>query len=162
MRGLKARPILLVMPLSLAFVVVHVIFSTKGRSPVLNESVRAELYPYLATILRNAGCECYRVGGATDHVHLAIRLSRTANVAKVVAELKASSSKWLKAKSPALAKFAWQRGYGAFSVRPADLKALVQYIDGQETHHRKRNFQDEFRAFLKKYGVECDEKYLWD
>lgn len=162
MRGPKARSILLAMPLSLAFVVVHVIFSTKGRMPVLNESVRAELYPCLATILRNAGCECYRVGGVTDHVHLAIRLSRTANIAKVVAELKASSSKWLKAKSPALAKFAWQRGYGAFSVGPADLKALVQYIDGQETHHRKRNFQDEFRAFLKKYGVECDERHLWD
>jgi len=150
------------MPLSLAFVVVHVIFSTKGRIPVLNESVRAELYPYLATILRNGGCECYRIGGVADHVHLAIRLSRTANVAKVVAELKASSSKWIKTKSPGLAKFAWQRGYGAFSVGPADLRALVHYIDGQEAHHRKRNFQDEFLAFLKKYGVECDEKYVWD
>jgi REP element-mobilizing transposase RayT len=150
------------MPLSLAFVVVHVIFSTKGRIPVLNESVRAELYPYLATILRNGGCECYRIGGVADHVHLAIRLSRTANVAKVVAELKASSSKWIKTKSPGLAKFAWQRGYGAFSVGPADLTALAQYIDGQEAHHRKRNFQEEFRAFLKKYGVECDEKYVWD
>jgi REP element-mobilizing transposase RayT len=113
-------------------------------------------------IARNAGCECYRVDGIADHVHLAIRLSRTANIAKVVAELKACSSKWLKTQSPALAKFAWQRGYGAFSVGPADLKALVQYIDAQEVHHQKRNFQDEFRAFLKKYGVECDEKYLWD
>jgi putative transposase len=150
------------MPLSLAFVVVHLIFSTKGRRPVLNDSVCAELYPYLATVARNAGCECYRMGVVADHVHLAIRLSRTANVAKVVAELKASSSKWIKTKSPALAKFAWQRGYGAFSVGPADLKALVQYIDAQEAHHRKRLYQDEFRAFLKKYGVECDERYLWD
>jgi len=150
------------MPLSLAFVVVHVIFSTKGRKPVLDDPVRAELYPYLATIIRNAGCECYRVGGVTDHVHLAVRLSRTANVAKLVAELKASSSKWLKTKSLALAKFSWQRGYGAFSVGPADLRALVQYIDAQEMHHKKRPFQEEFRAFLKKYGVECDEQYLWD
>jgi REP element-mobilizing transposase RayT len=149
------------MPLSLAFVVVHLIFSTKGRRPVLSDPVCAELYPYLATVIRNAGCECYRVGGIADHVHIAIRLSRTVNVAKLVAELKASSSKWLKTKSPVLAKFAWQRGYGAFSVGPADLKALVQYIDAQETHHRKRSFQDEFRAFLKKYGVECDERYLW-
>src|ERR1035438_4385394 len=159
MRGLKARPILLAMPLSLAFVVVHVIFSTKGRKPVIDDAVRGDLHRYLATVARNAGCECYRVDGVADHVHLAIRLSRTTNIAKLVAELKAASSKWLKTQSPALAKFAWQRGYGAFSVGPADLKALVQYIDAQEVHHQKRNFQDEFRAFLKKYGVECDEKY---
>jgi putative transposase len=150
------------MTLSLSFVVVHVIFSTKGRRPVLDEAICAELYPYLATVVRNAGCECYRVGGVADHVHIAIRLSRTTDIAKVVRELKATTSKWIKTKSPALAKFAWQRGYGAFSVGPADLKALVQYIDAQETHHRKRSFQDEFRAFLKKYGVECDERYLWD
>jgi REP element-mobilizing transposase RayT len=150
------------MPLSLGFVVVHVIFSTKGRKAVLGDSVCVELYPYLSTVVRNAGCECYRVGGVADHVHLAIRLSRTANVAKLVADLKASSSKWIKTKSPEFAKFAWQRGYGVFSVGPADLTALVQYIDAQETHHRKRSFQDEFRAFLKKYGVECDERYLWD
>ena len=149
------------MPLSLAFVLVHVIFSTKERRPVLDDSVRPDLYAYLATIARKAGCECYRVGGVGDHVHLAIRLSRNANVAKLVAELKASSSKWLKTQSPDLAKFAWQRGYGAFSVGPADLKALVQYIAAQETHHKKKTFQDEFRAFLKKYGVECDERYLW-
>lgn len=150
------------MPLSLAFVLVHVIFSTKERRTVLDGSVRPDLYAYLATITRNAGCECYRVGGVADHVHLAIRLSRTANIAKLVAELKASSSKWLKTQSPTLAKFAWQRGYGAFSVGPADLKALVQYMAAQETHHRKHSFQDEFRAFLKKYGIEWDERYLWN
>jgi REP element-mobilizing transposase RayT len=150
------------MPLSLAFVVVHVIFSTKGRRPVLDDSICAELYPYLSMVVRNAGCECYRVGGIADHVHLAIRMSRSTNLSKLVGDLKASSSKWLKTKSPERAKFAWQRGYGAFSVGPADLKALVKYIDAQEIHHRKRSFQDELRAFLKKYGVECDERYLWD
>src|ERR1700678_3254089 len=149
------------MPLSLAFVLVHVIFSTKDRSPLLDDSVRSDLHAYLATIVRNAGCECYRVGGVADHVHLAVRLSRTANVAKLVAELKASSSKWLKTQSPGLAKFAWQRGYGAFSVGPADLEALVRYVAAQETHHKKLSFQDEFRAFLKKYGMECVERHLW-
>jgi len=73
-----------------------------------------------------------------------------------------SSSKWLKSQSPKLAKFAWQRGYGAFSVGPADLNALIRYIDTQETHHAKQTFQDEFRAFLKRYGIECEEQYLWD
>lgn len=84
------------------------------------------------------------------------------NVSDLVEQLKSSSSKWLKAQSPTLSKFAWQRGYGAFSVGPADLDALIRYIDAQEAHHRKQSFQDEFRAFLKKYGLECDERYLWD
>jgi REP element-mobilizing transposase RayT len=150
------------MPLSLAFILVHVIFSHKDRNPVLQDSVRPELQAYLATVARNAGCECYRVGGVADHVHLAIRLSRSVDIAKLVAELKASSSKWLKTQSPSLAKFAWQRGYGAFSVGPADLDMLVGYIDAQEAHHAKYSFQDEFRAFLRKYGVEFDEQYLWD
>jgi REP element-mobilizing transposase RayT len=150
------------MPQSLAFLLVHVIFSTKDRASVLDASIRPPLYAYLATVARNAKCECYRVGGVADHVHLAIRLPRTGNVAELVEQLKSSSSKWLKPQSPALSKFAWQRGYGAFSVGPTDLDALTRYIDTQEAHHRKQTFQDEFRAFLKKYGIECDERYLWD
>ena len=150
------------MPQSLSFVLVHVIFSTKDRLPLLRQDVRADLYAYLATVARNAGCECYRVGGVADHVHLAIRLARTTSVAALMEELKSASSKWIKTQSPALAKFAWQRGYGAFSVGPADMAALVGYIEGQEAHHRKVTFQEEFRAFLKKYGVKCDERYMWD
>jgi REP element-mobilizing transposase RayT len=102
------------------------------------------------------------VGGVADHVHLAVRLNRTLSVSELVEQLKSGSSKWLKTQSSGLSKFAWQRGYGAFSVGPADLEALVQYIDGQEAHHRKRSFQEEFRAFLKRYGMECDERYVWD
>jgi REP element-mobilizing transposase RayT len=150
------------MPQSLSFVLVHLIFSTKDRRPFLDDSVRPALYEYLATVVRNAKCECYRVGGIADHVHLAVRLSRTANVAELVEQVKSSSSKWLKTQSPTLSKFAWQRGYAAFSVSPTDMGALVEYIAGQEDHHRKRSFQDELRAFLKRYGVECDEQYLWD
>jgi REP element-mobilizing transposase RayT len=150
------------MPQSLAFVLIHVVFSTKDRAPLLDVSFRPALYAYLATVARNAECECYRVGGVEDHVHLAVRLSRTANVAKLVEELKSSSSKWLKTQSSELSKFAWQRGYGAFSVGPAELDALIRYIDSQEAHHRKQSFQDELRVFLKKYGMECDERYLWD
>jgi REP element-mobilizing transposase RayT len=147
---------------SLAFVLVHVIFSTKERRPVLDDVLRPELYAYLSTLVRNAGCECYRVGGVADHVHLGIRMSRTTNVAKLVEGMKASSSKWIKTKETKFATFAWQRGYGAFSVGPADLNALVQYIDSQDEHHAKRTFQEEFRGFLKRYGIECEERYLWD
>jgi REP element-mobilizing transposase RayT len=150
------------MPQSLSFLLIHIIFSTKDRTPVRDASVLPSLHAYLATVARNAGCDCYRAGGVADHVHLAVRLSRTSTVAGLVEELKTSSSKWLKTQSPGLAKFSWQRGYGAFSVGPTDLPALLQYIDTQETHHRKHTFQEEIRAFLKKYGMECDERYVWD
>lgn len=124
--------------------------------------MRSALHAYLATVSRNAECECFRVGGVADHVHLAVRLPRTLSVADLAEELKSSSSKWIKTQSPSLKKFTWQRGYAAFSVGPADMSALIEYIAGQEEHHRKRSFQDEMRAFLKRYGVEFDERYVWD
>jgi REP element-mobilizing transposase RayT len=150
------------MPQSLSFVLVHIIFSTKDRAPVLDATVLPALHAYLATVARNTDSECYRVGGVADHVHLAVRISRTVAIAKLVEDLKTSSSKWLKTQSPGLALFSWQRGYGAFSVGPSDLDILRHYIDDQEKHHRTKSFQDEYRAFLTKYGVEYDEHYVWD
>lgn len=150
------------MPQSLSFLLIHVVFSTKDRRAVLDDAVQRALHAYLATVARNADCECLRVGGTADHVHLAIRLARTMTTAKLVEELKTSSCKWLKAQSPNLATFAWQRGYGAFSVGPSNLGALRHYIDNQEEHHRKRTFQDEFRALLVDCGIEFDERYVWD
>jgi len=150
------------MPQSLSYLLTHIVFSTKDRTPLLEATVRPALHAYLATVARNMDCECFRVGGVADHVHLAVRLSRTITMAQLIEELKTSSSKWLKAQSPALAAFAWQRGYGAFSVGPSDLSALLHYIDTQEEHHRTRTFQDEYRAFLTKYGIEFDERYVWD
>jgi REP element-mobilizing transposase RayT len=150
------------MPQSLSYLLTHIVFSTKDRAPVLDATVRPALHAYLATVARNADCECFRVGGVADHVHLAVRLSRTITMAQLIEELKTSSSKWLKTQSPALAAFAWQRGYGAFSVGPSDLNALLHYIHNQEEHHKTRSFQDEYRAFLMKYGIEFDERYVWD
>jgi len=149
-------------PQSLANVIVHLVFSTKDRCACLGPSIRPALHAYLATVARHAGCECPRVGGVADHVHLAIRLSRTVAIATLVEELKTSSSKWLKTQSPELGGFAWQRGYGVFSAGPADLDALLAYIDNQEDHHRTKTFQDEYRVFLTKYGITYDERYVWD
>jgi putative transposase len=146
---------------SLSCVLVHIVFSTKDRAPVLSSSLRPELNAYLATVARNEGCECLRVGGVADHVHLAIRVSRTLTTSQLVADLKISSSKWLKTQSSGLRSFAWQGGYGAFSIGPSTLGALTQYIDNQEEHHRKSTFQDEYRRLLEKYGVEYDERYVW-
>ncbi len=150
------------MPQSLSYLLTHIVFSTKDRVAVLNPAVRPALHAYLATVARNADCECFRAGGVADHVHLAIRLSRTLAMANLIEELKTSSSKWLKTQAPELAAFAWQRGYGVFSVGPSDLDALLHYIDNQEEHHRTRTFQDEYRAFLTKYRIDHDERYVWD
>lgn len=148
------------MPQTLSFNLVHIIFSTKGRRPLIAEDRAVALHAYLAGVARKLGCECFRAGGVADHVHLAVRLAPTKNAAKVLSEIKTASSAWMKEQG--VAGFAWQRGYGLFSVGPADLGALVQYIEGQEAHHRKRSFQDEMRAFFEKYHVAFDERYVWD
>ena len=150
------------MPQSLSCIIIHITFSTKDRAPVLAATLRPALHAYLATVARNAGCECYRVGGVADHVHLTVRMARTVTVAGLVETLKTSSSKWIKTQSSSLANFSWQRGYGAFSVGPRGLDDLRAYIDNQEEHHRAHTFQEEYLAFLARHGVECDERYVWD
>ncbi len=148
------------MPQTLSFNLVHVIFSTKNRLPLIDDAVAADLHAYMAGAVRGLGCECFRAGGVADHVHLAMRLSPTRGGAKVVSEIKSASSAWMKERG--VKNFTWQRGYGMFSVGPADLGALIRYIDQQAAHHRKRSFQDEMRAFFEKYHVGFDERYVWD
>ena len=148
------------MPQTLSFNLVHIIFSTKNRAPLINDGILAGLHAYLAGTARKLDCECFRVGGVADHVHLAIRLGTTKTSAKVVSEMKTGSS--LCMKEQGVRNFAWQRGYALFSVGPGDIGALVSYIDGQKAHHQKRGFQDEMRAFFEKYHVAFDERYVWD
>jgi REP element-mobilizing transposase RayT len=148
------------MPQTLSFNLVHLVFSTKHRAPFITDDIRSNLHAYLAGTARRLDCECFRVGGVADHVHLAVKLATTRMAAKVVSEIKTGSSAWMKEQG--VGKFAWQRGYGLFSVGPADIGALIQYIDGQEAHHRKRSFQEEMRAFLEKYHIAFDERYVWD
>jgi putative transposase len=97
-----------------------------------------------------------------DHFHLTIRLPRTVSIADLVSELKTSSSKLLKDRAPALSKFSWQCGYTSFSIGPRDLDTVIAFIDGQEDHHRTKTFQDEYRNFLRQYGIEFDGRYVWD
>ena len=148
------------MPQSLTFLIVHVIFSTKDRTPCIDADVQPRLHAYLATVARNLGCTCHRAGGVADHVHLAIGLSRTLTVADLVSKLKTPSSMWMKTQG--VETFAWQRGYGAFTVGRSELYALLHYVDRQDEHHRKYTFQDELRSILERYEVEPDERYMWD
>ena len=150
------------MPQSLSNILIHLIWSTKDRHPWLAPGIREKTHAFLAGAVRQCACEAYRVGGVADHVHLAVRLSRTLSVADLVKEVKTASSKWLKAQDPAFANFYWQLGYGAFSVGMSQKGTLLHYIDTQEEHHRTRIFQDEYRDFLKKYEIDYDERYVWD
>jgi putative transposase len=150
------------LPQSLSRVLVHLIFSTKNREPVLVPEIRTELQAYLAGVLREEQCPALQVGGVADHVHLLFGLSRTVTVAQVVEQVKTSSSKWIKPKGAAFTEFHWQAGYGAFSVSQSNAGAVARYIRNQEEHHRKVTFQEEYRRFLKRYQVGYDERYVWD
>ena len=146
---------------SLSNVLIHLVFSTKGRAPVLNSEVRSRLHAYLGRVLRTLGCPPLIVGGVEDHVHLLFQLGRTTHLATAVETLKTSSSKWLKAEHD-IRHFAWQGGYGAFSISHGDVGRVCRYIEAQEEHHSKRSFQEELRELLGLAGIEFDERYLWD
>ena len=148
------------MPQSLAKVYVHLVFSTTGREACLADAVRPTLFAYLAGILQNLECAAVKIGGMADHVHVLLVLARTLPLSKVVEEVKKGSSKWLKTQG--IPAFAWQAGYGAFSVSASQVDVVSKYIENQAEHHRKTTFQDEFRQFCRKYGVELDERYMWD
>ena len=147
---------------SLSKILLHLVFSTKNREPWISPEVRPALHAYLAGAVRNLNAEAYRVGGVADHVHIACTLPRTMPVSKLLEEIKKSSSMWIKQQAPTCRGFAWQAGYGAFSLGQSQLDARIAYIDGQEEHHRKRTFKEEFAEFLQRYGVDYDERYVWD
>jgi len=111
---------------------------------------------------RGLGCPAHELGGTDDHVHIFFSLSRTITVAKVVEEVKKNSSKWIKTRGDAYRDFAWQSGYGVFSIGQSGFDALRRYIQDQKEHHHQVSFQDEFRALCRRYGVEIDERYVWD
>ncbi len=147
---------------SLSKIILHVVFSTKDRENLIRESIRPRFHAYLTQIGRNMGCEVYIVGGVADHLHLAVDFPRTVAVADFLKKIKGSSSKWIKKQGAEHQQFAWQVGYGAFSVSASHKAKLIKYIANQEVHHRKESFQDEFRKLIKKYGIDVDETYLWD
>ncbi len=151
------------MPQSLAKILVHAVFSTKDRRPFLHDkSLREELSRYIGGILTNLECQPIIVGGVEDHVHLLCALSRMCDAAGMVKEVKRGSSVWLKTKSLDLTEFEWQRGYGIFSIGFSQIESVRDYIAGQEEHHRKVSFQDEFRQLLRRYEIEFEERYVWD
>lgn len=146
---------------SLSNLLVHLIFSTKERHPfLLSPELLQRTHAYLGGILREAGSPSIVVGGTADHVHALFQLARTQQVSTVVEKLKSCSSLWLKAEK--VRNFAWQRGYGCFSLGQSQSATLIRYIENQAEHHRRVTFQEEYRLFLQRYEIAFDERYVWD
>lgn len=147
---------------SLANIVVHLVFSTKSRRPLLRDEERSHLHSYIAGVLKNHDTTLIEINSVRDHVHILFAQSKNLAPAKIVEQVKSSSSAWLKGKDSWYADFAWQTGYGEFSVSPVHVEAVRDYIRKQPEHHTQEDFQAEFRRFCEKNNRPLDERYAWD
>lgn len=150
------------MPQSLVKNYLHIIFSTKLRTEFIDKNIENELFSYIATLCKDFDSPAIQIGGTEDHIHILLNLSRKYPLMKVVQEIKAHSSKWIKTKGRKYENFFWQDGYGAFSVSQKHIFVTVNYIKNQREHHKTQTFKNELINFLDKYEIEYDEKYLWD
>jgi REP element-mobilizing transposase RayT len=150
------------MPQSLHQKYGHLIFSTKNREPLITGDIEPRLFEYIGGIIRGAKAILLAIDGTEDHVHLVIRESKSIADQNFIGRLKGDSSRWVNQTMDLESPFAWQAGYGWFSVGPADLEKVINYVKGQKQHHQKVTFQEEYRKFLKQYNVEYDEAYVWD
>jgi len=140
---------------------VHAVFSTKNRRSIITPNVESELYVYMGGVMKNLDSRCLAAGGTENHVHLLISQSKNIALSKLMEEIKKSSSKWIKTKGLALRTFAWQEGYGAFSIGQSQVEAVQQYIARQKERHKKQTFEEELVTLLKRYQVPYDERYIW-
>ena len=146
---------------SLSKLFVHLIFSTNDRYPYLTSEVRLELHAYMATVLKSSDSPALIINSVADHIHILCTLSKKWAICDLIEKVKTSTSKWIKTKGGILRKFHWQNGYGAFSVSQSQVGSVKTYIADQEKHHRKMTFEEEYRSFLHRHGIEYDERYVW-
>jgi putative transposase len=150
------------MPQSFSSLHSHIIFSTKHRERWIDPEMKPRLFAYLGGIVKDKGCVLSAAGGMPDHVHLLVSLSREVSVADLLRVVKANSSRWIHETYPQMGAFAWQEGYGVFSVSYSNIDNVKNYLANQEEHHRHRTFQEEFTAFLEKHHIPYDECYVFD
>ena len=141
--------------------IYHLVFSTKRRAPLITPDLRDPLYSYIGGIVRDHRGVLMACGGMEDHIHLLVNLRTDPSVARHLQEIKAGSSRWVNENNPS-DHFTWQSGYGAFSVSESQVESVRRYVLGQEEHHKKMTFEEEYVALLKRHGIEYDSKYLWD
>lgn len=140
----------------------HLIFSTKDRVPCVKADLKPNLFSYLGGIVREIKGKAYAIDGTTDHVHMLISLPASIALSDAVRVIKTNSSGWAHDQGANHRTFAWQIGYGAFSVSQSNVPDVIKYIQSQEEHHRKISFKEEFIAFLQRHGIEYDERYIWE
>ena len=148
------------MPQSLAQIYLHIVFSTKNRDPFISANIESELYAYIGGTIKNLNAFPIIISGMEEHIHILTTFPRTISVADFIKKIKTSSSHWIKGKG--IQYFAWQEGYGAFSVSTSKKQAVINYITNQKGHHNKQTFQEELVRFLDEYEIKYDERYLWD
>lgn len=149
----------LTMPQSLVKMLAHIVFSTKDRRPFIDSQIEAQLFGYISGIITNNNGRMIIAGGMSDHIHLLVSIGRI-DIGELIGDIKRESSRWMK--KHGVTGFYWQRGYGAFSVGQSQIPAVSRYIRDQKEHHKKFDFQDEFRSVCRKYDAEIDERYCWD
>jgi putative transposase len=139
----------------------HCVFSTKQRVKLITPELQERLWPYMGGIARDNAMKALAIGGIEDHVHMLLSLPSTLAIAKAIQLVKGNSSKWMHATFSDMSHFAWQEGYGAFSIGISQIETTVTYIQNQQKHHRRKTFQEEFLSFLKTHGIEYDPRFVW-
>jgi REP element-mobilizing transposase RayT len=147
---------------SLANIIVHLVVSTKDRRSLLRDAERGELHAYITGVIKNWDSPLIEINSVGDHIHILFAQSKNHAPAKVIEQIKTASSVWIKTQDPWYTDFAWQNGYGEFSVSPMHLQAVREYIRNQPEHHKREDFQTEYRRFCEKNLKPLDERYAWD
>lgn len=140
----------------------HVVFSTKNRADLIAPEIEDGLFRYIHGIAENNGAKLIIVGGTANHIHLLVSLPKKIDIPELIGDIKCDSSLWVKEQDKGFENFYWQKGYGAFSIGQTQVGVISNYIKNQKEHHQKHSYQNEFRAWLKKYEIEYDERYVWD
>jgi putative transposase len=151
----------MVMPQSYVNLIYHIVFSTKGRIPLINKAYQNRLNEYIGGIIRAQGGIALAINGTEDHVHILAKLRQDKALSYMIRDFKANATGWMHGLFPELKDFAWQNGYGAFSVSSSHLDSVRRYIANQQLHHQKRSYKDEFVELLQENNIEFEEKYLW-
>ena len=150
------------MPRTFTNLLTHCVFSTKHREPLIIPAMQPELHAYLGGLAREIGGTALAINSVADHVHMLIELPPVIALSEALRLIKANSSKWVHERWPDQVTFAWQLGFGGFSVSRSNVPDVLTYIDNQAEHHRSITFQEEFLGFLRKHQIEYDERYIWE
>lgn len=140
---------------------IHIVFHTKYNQDLIKPDVETELYAYLGGILQHNKSVPIAINGIENHVHILCIMSKNISLAYLLEELKRNSSRWIKTKGADYTDFAWQGGYGGFSVSQSKVDVVKKYIKDQKEHHKKETSKEEYIRFLKEYEVDYNEEYLW-